>query len=220
LAFSDANPAEANSTIAMTIYQGTGTGGTIVATATRTLPATLPSTSASAQFFDFDFEGVTLVVGATYSVAVTTISSKVAVIYGTNAYNNGAMFYAGTLAACSTGCDLNFRVLPATGAPFDQTRLTGTPTTINVGVGGDVEQGLALALSNAPTAVAVNVIEGDHSEEDVTVWNNVAMTMTGGSINSVQLSSTGVFDWEGRTSAGSRRDRPFGFRRDNQYHGL
>jgi hypothetical protein len=46
LAYSDANPAEANAPIVMTIYEGTGTGGAIVATRTQTLPATLPDASA------------------------------------------------------------------------------------------------------------------------------------------------------------------------------
>jgi hypothetical protein len=64
-----------------------------------------------------------------------------------------------------------------------------------VGAGGNVKQALGL-IQDDPTTFRVDVIAGDHSEENVTVFVHT-LTMTGGSINSVQMMSGGQFIWKG-----------------------
>jgi hypothetical protein len=102
----------------MSLYQGAGFGGLLVNSVTQTLPAVLPSTLAPPVFIDFDFSGTALVLGQTYTAAVTTSSPKVGVVLlGSDGYANGRMFQTGSFTACGqTGelCDLNFRVTGAT----------------------------------------------------------------------------------------------------------
>jgi hypothetical protein len=109
-AFSDINPTFPNTPVTMTVYAGEGYAGAVLASVTKTLPAVLPSTSAPPEFIDFDFPGLVLEEGSMYTVAVTTSSPKIAVVYSTsNPYAHGTFFspaYGGAVA----GWDLNFRV--------------------------------------------------------------------------------------------------------------
>jgi hypothetical protein len=111
-AFSDANENEPNDPITMTLYEGAGTGGTVIDTVVKVLPATLPGTLQPPQFIDFDFSGNMLTPGMVYSAAVTTDSSKVAVVYenDTDEYPDGQIFYD-TSFSLSDPIDLNFRVV-------------------------------------------------------------------------------------------------------------
>jgi hypothetical protein len=118
-AFSDINPSLSNDPVTVTLYQGAGFGGSIIDTATQTLPAVLPGTQSSPVLIDFDFTGTSLVVGQIYTAAVTTGSSfKVAVVYsGTDVYAGGQLFHSGgsALNGCSAGAcpfDMNFRITP------------------------------------------------------------------------------------------------------------
>lgn len=112
-AFSDANENEPNDPITMTLYEGAGTAGSVVDTVVKTLPASLPGTLQTPQFIDFDFTGNTLTPGALYSVAVTTDSSKVAVVYenDTDEYPDGQIFYDSSITTLSNPIDLNFRIV-------------------------------------------------------------------------------------------------------------
>lgn len=118
-AFSDINPGFPNDPVTMSLYEGSGFGGILLASVSQTLPGVLPDTLATPQFIDFDFSGVMLTVGSTYTVAVTTSSSpKVAVVYsGANPYGFGN--YISGVDGANAAFDLNFRVLgvpgPATG---------------------------------------------------------------------------------------------------------
>ncbi len=112
-AFSDANENEPNDPITMTLYEGAGTAGSVVDTVVKTLPASLPGTLQTPQFIDFDFTGNVLTPGALYSVAVTTDSSKVAVVYenDTDEYPDGQIFYDSSITTLSNPIDLNFRIV-------------------------------------------------------------------------------------------------------------
>ena len=111
-AFSDMNPTWPNDPITMTLYEGAGFSGTMVTTVTQTLPDILPSTSASPEFIDFDFSGTSLVVGNTYTAAITTASYKVGVVYtNLDVYANGQLFESDPWSDKSG--DLNFRITPA-----------------------------------------------------------------------------------------------------------
>ncbi len=112
-AFSDANENEPNDPITMTLYEGAGTAGSVVDTVVKTLPASLPGTLQTPQFIDFDFNGNVLTPGALYSVAVTTDSSKVAVVYenDTDEYPDGQIFYDSSITTLSNPIDLNFRIV-------------------------------------------------------------------------------------------------------------
>jgi hypothetical protein len=108
-AFSDINPTFPNDPVTMSLYAGEGFGGTLLASVTQTLPAVLPGTSATPEFFDFDFSGVELDVGSVYTVT-TSNSPKVGVVYSqSNPYAGGVLYtpeYGGAVAEW----DLNFRV--------------------------------------------------------------------------------------------------------------
>lgn len=109
-AFSDINPSSPNDPVTMSLYEGVGFDGTLIASTTQTLPAVLPSTSATPQFIDFDFTGVSLTVGAIYTVAVTTSNSpKIAVVYSmSDPYAFG--HYISGEEGLIPDWDLNFRV--------------------------------------------------------------------------------------------------------------
>ncbi|MBS0335175.1 MAG: hypothetical protein JSS35_20595 [Proteobacteria bacterium] len=117
-AYSDLNPGLDNTPITLSVYEGTGVGGALVASRTFTLPDALPSVTDSPSIIDTDFSGVRLTVGGVYTAAVSTTSFKVAVVYGADGYGGGTT--TSPLSQCSTGCDLDFRVVgrgAATGAP-------------------------------------------------------------------------------------------------------
>lgn len=114
MAFSDINPSFPNDPVTMSLYAGAGTGGTPIASVTRTLPAVLPSTSATPEFIDFDFSGVVLVPGSVYTVAVTTSSSpKIAAVYSRSDPYPGGVLYTPEYGGAVAEWDLNFRVTAA-----------------------------------------------------------------------------------------------------------
>ncbi len=129
-AFSDINPTFPNDPVTMHLYAGEGFGGTLVHSVTQQLPGVLPGTSATPEFIDFDFSGITLTVGAMYTVAVSTSNSpKVAVVFSAaDPYADGYMISA--VEGAHTFSDLNFRVtaVPAPGclAAIGAAALTAT----------------------------------------------------------------------------------------------
>lgn len=114
-AFSDMNLGNPNSPITMSLYAGTGVGGTLLDSVTQTLPFVLPGTGAPLQFIDFNFAGNGLILGATYTAVVTTTSPKVGVAYNVNdVYAGGQVFEsyaAGDPFHNEAGYDLAFRVV-------------------------------------------------------------------------------------------------------------
>lgn len=116
-AFSDINPTFPNDPVTMHLYAGEGFGGTLIHSVAQLLPDVLPGTSDQPQFIDFDFSGISLAVGQTYTVSVTTSNSpKVAVVFsGADPYADGYMISA--VEGAHTFSDLNFRVtaVPAPG---------------------------------------------------------------------------------------------------------
>lgn len=114
-AFSDMNLGNPNSPITMSLYAGTGVGGTLLDSVTQTLPFVLPGTGAPLQFIDFNFAGNSLILGATYTAVVTTTSPKVGVAYNVNdVYAGGQVFEsyaAGDPFHNEAGYDLAFRVV-------------------------------------------------------------------------------------------------------------
>jgi hypothetical protein len=111
----------ANGPITLSIINGDGLSGALVAARSVTfsgIPATRTPT-----WVDFDFTGTALLNGARYSAIITSASNRFGLIYGPNInLNNGALLgpdaYAdGRFLAtgfndrpCSTGaCDANFR---------------------------------------------------------------------------------------------------------------
>jgi hypothetical protein len=104
------NPASPNSPITMTLYLGSGFDGPIVDSVTRTVQVSgvgLPL------FYDFDFSGNDLLVGTTYTAAVTTSSPRIGVLYNSvgDAYLNGQALESdatGNLEGLTP--DLRFRI--------------------------------------------------------------------------------------------------------------
>ncbi len=114
MAFSDINPSFPNEPVTMALYEGEGYGGALIASVTQTLPAVLPSTSATPQFIDFNFTGVDLVPGSVYTVVVTTgTSPKIAVVYSQSDPYTGGDLYTPVYGGAVAGWDLNFRVTGA-----------------------------------------------------------------------------------------------------------
>jgi hypothetical protein len=110
-AFSNINPSFPNDPVTMSLYAGEGYGGVLLGSVTQTLPAVLPSTSATPEFIDFDFSGLVLEAGAMYTVAVTTSNSpKIAVVYSTSNPYAGGTFFSPAYGGGVAGWDLNFRV--------------------------------------------------------------------------------------------------------------
>lgn len=108
-AFSDINPTFPNNPVTMSLYAGVGFDGALLGSVTMTLPDVLPGTSAPPEFIDFDFTGTTLDVGAVYTIAVTTVGPKIAVVYSTsNPYDAG--HYVSGSDGIVQEWDLNFRV--------------------------------------------------------------------------------------------------------------
>lgn len=110
--FGQINPGFPNDLVKLDLYTGTGTGGTLVASRTLTLP-----TNVDYSFFtDIDFTGTSLTVGAVYSAALSIVGNSplIGVVVDTdNEYAGGVLFSPqASLAECGDGnCDLAFRVV-------------------------------------------------------------------------------------------------------------
>ena len=114
MAFSDINPTFPNDPVTMSLYAGDGYGGALIASVTQTLPAVLPSTSATPEFIDFDFSGVELIPGSVYTVAVTTSNSpKIAAVHSRSNPYPGGVLYSPEFGGAVPEWDLNFRVTAA-----------------------------------------------------------------------------------------------------------
>jgi hypothetical protein len=114
-AFSNMNPASPNTPITMSLYQGSGFGGPLLDSVTQTLPGLLPGINDPLVFIEFDFTGNSLLLGATYTVAVTTTSSKVGLAYNQNdVYAGGELLESygpSDPAHNQAGFDLAFRIV-------------------------------------------------------------------------------------------------------------
>jgi len=105
--------------VTMSLYEGTGFTGTLLGSTTMDLSGySLPNiTEDILNFIDFDFSGIELVVGVTYSVAVTTNDASIFISgSGDDVYAGGFTLESAPFAdlpSCSPGCDLNFRVTPS-----------------------------------------------------------------------------------------------------------
>ena len=103
----------------MTLYAGAGFGGSAIGTDVLDLSATvLPDTFTNDNnFIDFDFSGVGLIVGQTYTAAVTASDSSIALQYtSNNPYASGQLYDSRNddLLGCDAGgCDLDFSVTPS-----------------------------------------------------------------------------------------------------------
>lgn len=86
--------------------------------------------------------------------------------------------------------------LSSGGNDLDYTRLFSTATTINVDGTASALQSLSLAYANSSQAVAMNIFGGQFAGEYAYVYDNTHLTMSGGTIEGVQIGAT-VFDWYG-----------------------
>jgi hypothetical protein len=107
------NPTESNGMLTVTLYQGSGFGGSVLGSSTFGLA------DGYSNFFDVDFSAVNLAPGNVYTVGVSTTSSLYWGLQGmmdTDNYAGGTAFTfgnpGGTLGA-STLRDWRFRVTPA-----------------------------------------------------------------------------------------------------------
>ncbi|HZZ69148.1 MAG TPA: PEPxxWA-CTERM sorting domain-containing protein [Phenylobacterium sp.] len=115
-AYSDLNPTEPNDPVTVSLYSGAGgldssghVEGTLIASQSVTLPLVLPTTGDPPSIIDTDFSGVHMTVGDAYTAVVSATSFKVAVVYGADGYDQGNTI--NNLSECSTGCDLDFRIV-------------------------------------------------------------------------------------------------------------
>src|SRR5262245_27386795 len=83
-AFQDLNRTNPNTPITVSLLNGGGLSGSLVASVVQTLPSVLPDPM---EFFSFDFSGTSLTVGATYTAVLSTNSIKVAVHWGLDVYS-------------------------------------------------------------------------------------------------------------------------------------
>jgi hypothetical protein len=114
-AYFDLNPSAPNSPVTMTLRLGSGLNGAVLATVVQTLPPVLPGSVGSAALIDFDFSGMTLVIGQTYTATASTTSAKAGFAYNSSgdAYVPGRAFESSTsLDLFGTAPDLRFRVTP------------------------------------------------------------------------------------------------------------
>lgn len=117
------NPTAANTAITLTLYDGAGFGGAVLATRSI-LPTNLPLQNRAPGWLDFDLTGTALTPGNTYTAALTTSGTRFALNYGppiniyTGVAQGGDAYTGGNLVAtnlgsnrvCATGiCDSNFR---------------------------------------------------------------------------------------------------------------
>ncbi len=114
-AFSRNTNTPSDGLVTMTLYSGSGFAGASLGSVGMNLSGPLPGALDPPQFIDFDFSGVGLTVGNTYTAAVTSNDFSISVVYnGNDAYANGLLLESHpTSNLCTNGCDLNFRVTPA-----------------------------------------------------------------------------------------------------------
>lgn len=111
------NPFEPDASVEMTLYEGVGTGGTVLQTVGVALPAALVSAPGyPGDFVDANFSNVLLTVGNVYTAAVTTSNSSYRVgitLQETDAYPGGQAIFGQAFSECpGATCDLRFRVTP------------------------------------------------------------------------------------------------------------
>lgn len=123
------NPGHANSALTLTLLQGAGFDGAVLATRTMVFNG-LPA-DRTASWVDFDLTGTSLVTGQTYTALLSSPSARYGLVYGPdiNIYTGQALggdAYAGGkfLATghndkvCNTGiCDANFRFTSVAAVP-------------------------------------------------------------------------------------------------------
>lgn len=115
-AFSRNSNSPTDGLVTMTLYTGSGFAGASLGSVLMDLSGPLPSTLAPPQFIDFDFSGVNLTIGNTYTAGVTSNDFSISVVYnGSDAYGSGLLLESSSsaLGSCAVGCDLNFRVTPS-----------------------------------------------------------------------------------------------------------
>jgi hypothetical protein len=117
LAFSRNTNTQSDGLVTMTLYDGSGFGGTVLGSSVLNLTGTLPGGIDPPQFVDVDFTGTSLTIGQAYTIAVTANDPSISVVFnGNDAYASGLMLVSSNsnlLSSCNPGCDLNFRVTPA-----------------------------------------------------------------------------------------------------------
>lgn len=110
------NPQFANLGCTLDLYEGIGTGGTLLGSRSVTPPAGLHD-----EFVDFDFSSVTLTVGGVYSAIISTPNPRWGRQYNQHSLPNGTPLagkidYPGghrmILGSLSTIHDARFRVIP------------------------------------------------------------------------------------------------------------
>ena len=117
--FSNLTPDSENTPITMTLYEGEGNAGAVVASTSFTLPEVLPGHGEPPEFIDIPLSAAGLVPGATYSIVLTTDSYKVGV-NGGYPPEGEPMYPGGHLIITDGGappsfcvgdvCDLNLRI--------------------------------------------------------------------------------------------------------------
>ena len=117
--FINLNPASENTPITMTLYEGEGIDGAIIASTSFTLPEVLPGVGVPPEFIDVPLSASEVVPGATYSIVLTTVSYKVGVTGGYPPEGE-PMYPGGHLIATDGGappdfclgdvCDLSLRI--------------------------------------------------------------------------------------------------------------
>ena len=112
-AFTVINPPSLNASITLDLLAGDGTGGTLVATRTFTLSdADANSTySPPASFYDVDFSGTPLTIGAMYTALLSTTTDRWGLIADGDTYDGGQSYVSGIAHPLE---DFTFRVVGET----------------------------------------------------------------------------------------------------------
>jgi hypothetical protein len=112
-AFTNINPLSLNASITLNLVTGDGTGGASVATRTFTLSdADANSTYfPPASFYDVDFSGTPLTIGAMYTALLSTTTDRWGVTSNGNTYGGGQIYISGIASPLG---DLTFRVIGET----------------------------------------------------------------------------------------------------------
>lgn len=116
---------DTNATTTISLYQGSGNGGTLLKAVSMTLPASIPyigQGQINPLIVDFDFAGVTLTPGSTYTFFANSTSDRYGISYDfqTDRYPGGHLFLPGTQNGDSV-----FRVVETTPEPSSIGLLAG-----------------------------------------------------------------------------------------------